>query len=865
VRFGRSFPVPAHQQIPFNGAQTYYVSSTGSDSNNGLSPLTPWQTITKVNAHTFVPGDTILFLTGNTFSGAIYVPQNSGTAANPVTFGSYGTGQATISSSSFGFYVYDTSGVIVDNLTITGSSALSAGDGGVEFYADNGLYANIQVNNCNISGFTSGISIGGSSGGGFTNVTVSGGSVSGNRDNGLITYGPSFNTGAPAYAHSNVTVTGLYAYSNLGNSSNTTSQSGNGIVLGSVTTGTVTLCAAYGNGTNNAYTGGGPVGIWTYASTGVTISSCVAYSNKSGTGADGDGFDLDIDTTYCTIEYCLAYSNYGAGILAYGTNSSWTTNTVRYCITYGNGQNPSGGYGAEMAVPGTTNSLICYNNTFVATGTNQPLYLAGSHTGDVFWNNIFSAASGKSVYSTTAYTTSQVEMQGNDYWSTSGMSVQWGTTDYTTLAAWQSATSQELNSGTPTGYAITPGLVSAGSAPTVTNPAALAGATGFDLASTSGLLGAGLDIYGLFGHNIGSSDYFGNSPASPFNIGAYSGVGLSPYETGLGVPGSMLAQPGRLIPASVGVPAASPPSASGTGTLSFVGSGSSTLSLPTSTATAVVALSGSGASTLSVPTSSATGAVSISGTGSATPSLQAGAGTGTVAFTGTGSTSSSLGATGSGALSFSGAGSTTLQVATAGSGAVSFSGSGSTTPTISLGTSVGTLSFVGSGSSVLSIPASATGTLSFAGTGSTTLTVATGASTGTLTFTGAGQASQVGAGTATGLLTIAGTGTAGPVVPTTGTAVVTFAGGGSTTVRLAAAGAGLVAFTGSGTPTVHLSAIGTGLLELVGTGTASNGSVVPIDQTIQLTVPLTANVLGVPLSVSGITVPLTANQLEVTA
>jgi hypothetical protein len=72
-------------------ATTYYVSSSGSDANNGTSTGTPWLTLAKVNATTFSPGDNILFKSGEVFSGSLTVSQ-SGTAGNPITFGKYSTG-----------------------------------------------------------------------------------------------------------------------------------------------------------------------------------------------------------------------------------------------------------------------------------------------------------------------------------------------------------------------------------------------------------------------------------------------------------------------------------------------------------------------------------------------------------------------------------------------------------------------------------------------------------------------------------------------------------------------------------------------------------------------------------------------------
>src|ERR1035437_5600261 len=64
-------------------ATDYYISSSGNDSNNGLSSSTPWKTITKVNSSfsTLKPGDRILFNRGDTFYGTLIV-NGSGDAIN---------------------------------------------------------------------------------------------------------------------------------------------------------------------------------------------------------------------------------------------------------------------------------------------------------------------------------------------------------------------------------------------------------------------------------------------------------------------------------------------------------------------------------------------------------------------------------------------------------------------------------------------------------------------------------------------------------------------------------------------------------------------------------------------------------------
>ncbi|MBN1598701.1 MAG: right-handed parallel beta-helix repeat-containing protein, partial [Bacteroidales bacterium] len=74
-------------------ATDYYISSSGNDTNNGLSALTPWKTIEKVNSvfSATKPGDRILFRSGDLFYGTIKITR-SGLPGLSITLGSYGTG-----------------------------------------------------------------------------------------------------------------------------------------------------------------------------------------------------------------------------------------------------------------------------------------------------------------------------------------------------------------------------------------------------------------------------------------------------------------------------------------------------------------------------------------------------------------------------------------------------------------------------------------------------------------------------------------------------------------------------------------------------------------------------------------------------
>jgi hypothetical protein len=68
---------------------TYYVSTSGSDGNNGTTELTPFQTLGHVNSLDLEPGDRVLFKCGDVWHGEQLVVDDSGVTGNPITFGSY--------------------------------------------------------------------------------------------------------------------------------------------------------------------------------------------------------------------------------------------------------------------------------------------------------------------------------------------------------------------------------------------------------------------------------------------------------------------------------------------------------------------------------------------------------------------------------------------------------------------------------------------------------------------------------------------------------------------------------------------------------------------------------------------------------
>ena len=80
-------------------AATYYVSHQGNDASNGTSPAQAWRSIVRLQQHMnqLQPGDQVLFERGGTYPGLLSI-YRSGTAAQPIVFGAYGSGEKPIIS-----------------------------------------------------------------------------------------------------------------------------------------------------------------------------------------------------------------------------------------------------------------------------------------------------------------------------------------------------------------------------------------------------------------------------------------------------------------------------------------------------------------------------------------------------------------------------------------------------------------------------------------------------------------------------------------------------------------------------------------------------------------------------------------------
>lgn len=508
---------------------THYVSPQGDDQNDGSSPGQAWRSLARAERVALEPGDRLLLEGGARFSGTITVNgTEAGSADRPVVIGSYGEGRATVvAKGTPGISVHNTAGVQIRDLTLTGNRAAYTGDGGINLYADRpggGRLDGVTISGVTVSGFRVGIAVGGAEkGNGFKDLTIRQSQLHGNKDAGLLTYGPAFEPGQPAYAHEDVEVTDVAAYRNAGDRKAVERHTGDGIILGAVRHAVVRDSTAHDNGSSSATTApSGPVGIWAYDATDVVLEHNTAYRNHTGSDVDGAGFGFDENVSRSKMQYNLAFHNDGPGFYAYTrkANGAHTDNTIRWNMTADDGRKlPRFG---GLAVYGhDVRNLRIYQNTVVMTaadnGRSGPaLRLMDGESGVTVRNNNFVTDGSPLALVDKGLTAKNVLLQGNNYRAPQGQwTVQWGNRAFSGLDTWSKATGQERLDGELVGLKSDP-CFSGGELPPVDSP----GDAHLLAPDCSALADKGLDLVTLFGTDPGSTDYFGRTVGTPPPVGA---------------------------------------------------------------------------------------------------------------------------------------------------------------------------------------------------------------------------------------------------------------------------------------------------------------------------------------------------------
>jgi hypothetical protein len=433
--------------------ETFYLSPSGDDANIGTSAEAAWRSLDKINALTLRPGDRVLLQGGATFQGGIFVgPEDSGTAQNPVFFGSYGAGRATIRAGGSAFSAQRVGGLEIANLQFVGTGALVNTGRGINLYNDapDMRPSFVRIHDVDVSGFSgSGISVGALPGAvGFRDVRISNAVLHHNGEAGLSTFGPTFDSASPSYAHEDLLVSGVLAYDNSGIPAQSR-PTGSGITLSSVNGGVVEHSVAHDNGRLNT-SPSGPVGIWAYDANAVVIQHNRSYNNGTGwngtQGGDGGGFDLDRNTSNSLLQYNFSFGNDGPGFMAYTdqTNDRHAGNVIRYNISHADGRR--NGYGGIVLL-GALRELDVHNNTVLFPGGAFGLNPAALKIGGVgginprvrIADNIFQTDGGGTIFIAPDDPDS-LRLMGNDYWAADGsFRLLWGDIQYSNLEQWLSA------------------------------------------------------------------------------------------------------------------------------------------------------------------------------------------------------------------------------------------------------------------------------------------------------------------------------------------------------------------------------------------------------------------------------------------
>lgn len=310
-------------------AADYYLSPNGNDANDGHSQAAAWKTIDKLNQTTLAAGDRILFCDGGTFLGSLALtPAETGTPEKPIVIESIGPTRATIISDGKSAIWAKGGGIVIRDLVLKGTATKAQKDGGDGISFD----------------------LAGKPGVAHPYVRIDSVEVSGFGDDGISIGG--WDDSGEGYK--DVRITRCICHDNYGSGISTSgkpygktypnsdvtlsdcvaydNKGGSGIVVDGVDGGRVEYCRAYGN------IGKGGVGIWTWSANHVTIDHCISYGQKT-LGGDGDGFDLDGGSEDCVIKYCLSYENDGCGFMHcdYPYAPPTKNNLIRYCISIDDG------------------------------------------------------------------------------------------------------------------------------------------------------------------------------------------------------------------------------------------------------------------------------------------------------------------------------------------------------------------------------------------------------------------------------------------------------------------------------------------------------------------------------------------------
>jgi hypothetical protein len=390
-------------------AATYYVDSAGgNDENIGTSTNAAWQSLAKVNATTFQPGDSILFIADGSWTGTLS-PLGSGATNNPITISSYGTNSALPlingNGNTCAVALTNQSFWEIDNLEVMNTAATQAERYGIHLAAEDfGTVNGLCVSNCfvhsicglvdtnngdNLAKRTGGITVevidDSTAATRFNDITIEDCAVSAVTNQGIVACanrdgGSDF----PGSANWNK----RYC-SNLIIRNN---------VISDVCKNAMSIrycdntCLVENNTVFNTALATSGNQIAAYGCKGTVFQYNEGYWNRGGNnGIDGSLYDSDLRCVQTVWQYSYSHDEFFGLFIQYAAAPSGGSQDTNDIVRYNISQNDHGSIFAFSGDSGAAGSEYIYNNTIYTSADLTPTNVDDRSSGHTarFYNNIF--------------------------------------------------------------------------------------------------------------------------------------------------------------------------------------------------------------------------------------------------------------------------------------------------------------------------------------------------------------------------------------------------------------------------------------------------------------------------------------------
>lgn len=397
-------------------AATYYVATSGNDSNSGLRVNEAWKTIEKINHTTFSPGDVILFHAGDSWNGQL-APRGSGAEGRPIVIGRYGRGAQPVihgpgTNGSAAVLLKDQSYWEINHLEVTNTQPEGAMGVLRGIYVAGSspkeLWHHIYIRNCYVHDVNS----------------VGYGKPDYSKMSGGILFDINIQDALVEGCHvANVGVEGIRNSSPLTTSDVVIRRNvvenvyGDGIVLHGSSGGSrieynVVHNACMSDAANYA-------AVWTFASRRTLIQFNEVYGTKAGGPNDGEVFDADIDTDGDVFQYNYSHDN-ARGFMLFMRSAK--NIVVRYNISQNDAMSKARQGGRRMFYQdgnvGSVSNRI-YNNSFYEGDLDTVFFQAKN----VFFENNILYSTGAVKQFSTAPLSDTSDFENNLFFPSTMMAI----------------------------------------------------------------------------------------------------------------------------------------------------------------------------------------------------------------------------------------------------------------------------------------------------------------------------------------------------------------------------------------------------------------------------------------------------------